>query len=68
MTVRPPEESLEPGITKILSGIELFSEAVTRRYYADDPWHEDHLRDLSELDSILTDLKYRLHKLKRDTW
>ena len=66
MTYRPDSQALEPSITKILDGIEEFQSAVN--YRQEGEWIEEHLKDLSDMETKLVSMKNHLFRLKRENW
>lgn len=67
MSYRPEEQSLEPSIKEILSGIEKFNNAVKERIN-ESAWSKEHIEYLNKIRRELFDIQVKLENLNRETW
>lgn len=67
MSYRPDNQSLEPGITKIVEGMDILLDAIEVRLNSDD-WTTEHLNEIAKLGKRLFGIKLELLKLKSKTW
>lgn len=67
MSYREKEQSLEPSIKEILSGIEKFNNAAKERI-SESAWSKEHIENLNKIRRELFDVQMELEKLNRETW
>jgi hypothetical protein len=67
MGYRPDWQALEPGLTKMLEGIESFSSAVDERIRSNE-FERRHIQKINDLRLRLLTLQIELVELRSDTW
>lgn len=67
MSYRPDNQALTEPIEKTLEGMKEFESAVICRMSAGN-WKDSHIHELVEIMNILNTAKFRLLKVRMDTW
>lgn len=67
MSDRPDEQALEPPISKMVDGIDELGLTFDARNSSGD-WSVEHKDELAALKVDLVKMRFRLTRLRRETW